>query len=44
VRDRNSTVNIYLYAVLRVCQTLLGVFSAWAVNARLLPYPGKKTD
>ena len=44
VRDRNAAVNIYLYAVLRVCQTLLGVFSAWAVNTRLLPYPGKKTD
>jgi hypothetical protein len=42
VRDRNATVNIYLYAILRVCQTLLGVFSAWAVNTKLLPYPGKK--
>jgi len=41
VRDRNAAVNIYLYAILRVCQTLLGVFSAWAVNTRLLPYPGK---
>jgi len=41
VRDRNSAVNIYLYAILRVCQTLLGIFSAWAVNARLFPYPGK---
>lgn len=44
VRDRNATVNIYLYAILRVCQTLLGVFSAWAVNTKLLPYPGKKAD
>lgn len=43
VRDRNATVNIYLYAILRVCQTLLGVFSAWVVNTKLLPYPGKKT-
>lgn len=41
VRDRNSAVNIYLYAVLRVCQTLLGIFSAWLVNTRLFPYPGK---
>ena len=41
VRDRNSAVNIYLYAILRVCQTLLGIFSAWAVNTRLLPYSGK---
>ena len=44
VRDRNSAVNIYLYAILRVCQTLLGIFSAWAVNAKLLPYPGKDAD
>lgn len=41
VRDRNSALNIYLYAILRVWQTLLGVFSAWLVNTLLLPYPGK---
>ena len=44
VRDRSSSVNIYLYAILRVCQTLLGIFSAWVVNAQLLPYPGKNAD
>ncbi len=32
VRDRNANVNIYLYAILRVFETLLGVFSAWVVN------------
>ena len=32
VRDRNANVNIYLYAILRVIETLLGVFSAWVVN------------
>lgn len=41
VRDRNAAVNIYLYAILRVCQTLLGVFCAWVVNTQMLPYPGK---
>ena len=44
VRDRNAAVNIYLYAILRVCQTLLGVFSAWLVNTLLLPYPGKDAN
>lgn len=44
VRDRNATVNIYLYAVLRVFQTLLGVFSAWAVNRLICPYPKKKNN
>lgn len=44
VRDRNAAVNIYLYAVLRVCQTLLGIFSAWLVNTLLLPYPGKAAN
>lgn len=43
VRDRNAAVNIYLYAVLRVCQTLLGVFSAWLVNVHIFPYPGKES-
>ena len=43
VRDKDSNVNIYLYAILRVFQTLLGVFSAWVVNALVCPYP-KKND
>jgi len=42
VRDRNANINIYLYAVLRVFQTLLGVFSAWTVNALVFPYPPKE--
>lgn len=33
VRDRNAHVNIYLYAILRVAETFLGVFSAWVVNS-----------
>lgn len=44
VRDRNAAVNIYLYAILRVCQTLLGIFTAWVVNARIWPYHGKETN
>ena len=32
----------YLYALLRASQTLIGVFVAWFVNVRLLPYAGKK--
>ena len=32
VRDRNADTNIYLYAVLRVVQTFVGVFAAWLVN------------
>ncbi len=37
VRDRGTEVNSYLYAILRVFQTLLGVFSAWTVNALICP-------
>ena len=37
VRDRSTDVNIYLYAILRVFQTLLGVFSAWVVNTLICP-------
>jgi len=37
VRDRNSNINIYLYAILRVFQTMLGVFSAWMVNSLIAP-------
>lgn len=42
VRDRDTGVNIYLYAILRVFQTLLGVFSAWVVNSLVCPYPQKQ--
>lgn len=42
VRDKDSNVNIYLYAVLRVFQTLLGVFSAWTVNALICPHSETK--
>ena len=32
----------YLYALLRVSQTLIGVFVAWIVNVWLFPYHGNK--
>lgn len=44
VRDKGTSINIYLYAVLRVFQTLLGVFSAWVVNAYVCPYPKKENS
>lgn len=37
VRDRSTDINIYIYAILRVFQTLLGVFSAWVVNTLICP-------
>ena len=37
VRDRNANVNIYLYAVIRVVETLIGVFSAWFINNFVYP-------
>jgi len=42
VRDKNADMNIYLYAIIRVLQTLLGVFSAWVVNSFVCKYPGEK--
>ena len=42
VRDRSTDINIYLYAILRVFQTLLGVFCAWVINALVCPYPKKE--
>lgn len=44
IRDSSTGINIYLYAVLRVGQTLLGVFCAWIVNALVCPYPGKEMN
>lgn len=44
VRDVDADINIYLYAILRVFQTLLGVFCAWTVNALICPYPRRKLD
>ena len=43
VRDRDTHINMYLYAILRVFQTLLGVFCAWVVNAFVCPYPKKES-
>lgn len=31
--------SMYLYSVLRVCQTLLAIGIAWLLNVKLLPYP-----
>jgi uncharacterized membrane protein YgaE (UPF0421/DUF939 family) len=31
----------YLYSVMRVVQTFLGVFIAWLINVKLFPYHGK---
>lgn len=43
VRDKNADMNIYLYAIIRVLQTLLGVFSAWVVNCFICRYPKEKS-
>ena len=34
----------YLYSILRASQTILGVFVAWLVNVKLLPYDGKPKE
>jgi uncharacterized membrane protein YgaE (UPF0421/DUF939 family) len=36
--------NRYFYAIMRVIQTLLGVFSAWLLNAKIFPYPKHKDE
>ena len=36
--------NVYLYAILRAFQTILGVSVAWLINVKLFPYPGKNGD
>ena len=33
-----------VYALLRAGQTIIGVFIAWLVNAKLFPYPGKPKE
>ena len=44
IRDRNTDTDIYLYAIMRVVQTIIGIFSAWLVNKFVYRYPrgGKK--
>ena len=45
MRDRNADVSIYFYAVMRVFQTILGVFAAWFVNRFVrLPRPHNDDD
>ena len=34
----------YLYAVLRASQTVVGVFIAWVINVKLMPYPSKNEE
>jgi len=31
----------YLYSIMRAFQTIIGVFVAWVINVKLLPYPAK---
>lgn len=31
--------SMYLYSVMRAVQTIIGVFIAWVINVKLLPYP-----
>lgn len=33
--------SIYLYSIMRAFQTIIGVFIAWVINVKLLPYPAK---
>lgn len=37
----HSDGEMLLYAVLRATQTIVGVFTAWLINVKLLPYPSK---
>jgi len=39
---RHFEDSVYLYSLMRVFQTFLGVFIAWLINVKLLPYHGKK--
>jgi len=34
----------YFYCILRAAQTLVGVFIAWLINVKLLPYPGPEKE
>lgn len=38
---RHFENSVYLYSVMRVVQTVLGVFIAWFINVKLWPYHGK---
>lgn len=44
VRDRDSNANIYIYAILRTVQTIVGVFAAWLVNTYLFHRHEDKTQ
>lgn len=33
--------SMYLYSIMRAIQTIIGVFIAWVINVKLLPYPPK---
>lgn len=36
--------NRYIYALMRIFQTFIGVFVAWLVNVVIFPYHGKNTE
>jgi len=38
----HTTEDIYFYALQRLVQTLVGLFSAWLINVKIFPYPRKK--
>lgn len=41
---RHFENSVYLYSLMRVFQTILGVFIAWFINVKLLPYHGKQEN
>jgi len=43
IRDRNSSVSIYMYAILRAVETLVGVLAAWFANAFFFRHHIKKS-
>lgn len=40
IRERNSSVSIYMYAILRAVETLVGVFAAWFANTFFFRHHG----
>ena len=44
VRDRNAEMNIYLYAILRVVQTFIGILSAYVINILVCQYHEKDEE
>jgi len=40
IRERSSSVSIYMYAILRAVETLVGVFAAWLANTFFFRHHG----